>query len=167
MTNKYKLVRLSESQAAQILDWRYQPPYDFYNPPEHRDEDSAIKKFLNPDLNFHAVLNMLGEFIGFCSFGIDGQVPGGDYSERALDVGLGMKPEFTGKGMGFEFFNAILEYVREQSNPSCVRLTVADFNQRALRLYQKFGFVTKDRFIDKYKCMPYTILMLDLELCTD
>ena len=37
---------------------------------------------------FFATLNLQGELEGYCSFGSDGQVPGGDYSAEALDIGI-------------------------------------------------------------------------------
>jgi hypothetical protein len=41
--------------------------------------------------------------IGFCCFGPDAQLRGGDYHEPALDVGLGLRPDLVGKGLEVAF----------------------------------------------------------------
>jgi RimJ/RimL family protein N-acetyltransferase len=97
--------------------------------------------------------------IGFCSFGSDGQVPGGDYSDDALDIGVGMRPELTGQGKGADFFGAILGYALGTLNPELLRLTVAKFNLRALKLYENFGFEVKDEFSEQPSAVPYRILV--------
>ena len=97
--------------------------------------------------------------VGFCSFGADGQVPGGDYSNEGLDIGLGMRPELTGQGNGAVFFGAILDYALSTFRPEFLRLTVAKFNLRALKLYESFGFKVKDEFSAQPSGVPYRILV--------
>ncbi len=158
--NEYHIERLQAEHARDILSWQYPPPYDFYNPPSQ--SESYIREFLNPVLQFHAVLDAEDRLVGFCSFGIDGQVPGGNYNSPALDIGLGMKPSFTDQGRGDAFFRAILDYARNQFDADRVRLTVATFNERALRLYRKFGFVVQSRFTDRRNHVDYIVLVVDI-----
>ena len=149
-----------EQDARAILLWRYDEPYNFYNPPEQCEADYYVQQFLDPELMFHAVVDVTDTLAGFCSYGVDGQVRGGDYTEDALDVGLGMKPELTGQGRGREFFQTILEHSKTFSAAK-VRLTVATFNQRAICLYKCFGFEEDTQFFDTLSYMPYTILTRD------
>lgn len=155
----YHLTSLQEVHARQILDWRYPPPYDFYNPPSDRPAEDYIQEFVNPEYQFHAILDEDNNFIGFCSFGIDGRVPGGNYQEDALDIGVGMKPELTGRGLGYQFFDAILQHAIANFDPPWTRLTVANFNKRALNLYKNFGFTLLDEFEDDKLNIRYTILI--------
>lgn len=157
---------LGQEAARDILSWRYEPPYDFYDPPADADEDRLVAEFLRPDLGFHAVYGALPgapprdtRFIGFCSFGIDGQVPGGDYSAPALDIGLGMRPELTGQGLGALFFGAILDFAMRNRPANRYRLTVANFNERAIALYHQFGFVRSDQFLEHRTSVAYSILV--------
>ncbi|MDQ2672203.1 MAG: GNAT family N-acetyltransferase, partial [Actinomycetota bacterium] len=74
----------------------------------------------------------------FC-FGEDAQVASGKRfglyeAEPALDVGLGMRPDLTGRGLGEEFVYAGLRFARETYSPPAFRLTVAAFNRRAIRV---------------------------------
>ena len=60
--------------------------------------------------------------------------------ERTLELGLGMKPEHCGKGQGAGFLQEILDFIMENFAPQIIRLSVADFNQRAQQLYLNMGF---------------------------
>ncbi|MFT7221488.1 MAG: ribosomal-protein-alanine N-acetyltransferase [Candidatus Azotimanducaceae bacterium] len=157
--DSYRITPLEERHARDILRWRYPAPYDFYDPPEDEHGDHYVSQFLNPAYQFHAVLNHDASMIGFCSYGIDGQVPGGDYDELALDIGLGMKPEFTGLGNGADFFAAILRYAEQNLSAERIRLTVAKFNQRAMKLYGNFGFELDNEFFGTISNVPYNILI--------
>ena len=71
---------------------------------------------------------------------------GSTRSEPALDVGLGMRPDLTGRGLGEEFVHAGLRFARETYSPPAFRLTVAAFNRRAIRVYERAGFETVETF---------------------
>ncbi len=157
--HSYRIRPLEEQDARDILSWRYPSPYDFYNPPQDDHAEHYISQFMEPALAFHAIIDEQAKFVGFCSFGSDGQVPGGDYSEDALDIGLGMRPELTGQGRGEAFFDAILKHGLATFKPQRVRLTVASFNQRAMALYQKFGFTYHDEFVDSVLAVSYVVLV--------
>ena len=67
-------------------------------------------------------------------------MPGGDYQANALDIGLGLRPDLTGRGCGREFVRAILEFGSRIYVPQAFRMTVAAWNTRAIRLYTNLGF---------------------------
>ena len=177
----FHVLPLAAGHARDLLDWRYQPPYDFYDPPEVDDPEHYIQQLLNPELHFHAIVGTRGiadnatanttnrneTMIGFCSYGVDGQVLGGDYSLAALDIGLGMKPCFTGQGLGVPFLQAILQHARLNYAAVRFRLTVAEFNIRALNLYHQLGFYAVDGFSDPEQQIAYTILLADTESFKD
>lgn len=66
--------------------------------------------------------------------------------EELLGVGIQMKPSLTGRGHGLDFFQAIIEQGRDRLNFNYIELAVVDFNQRAIRVYEKAGFVKKGEF---------------------
>lgn len=53
--------------------------------------------------------------------------------------GVAISPERAGSGMGAQMFREILTFARDQQIKR-VELSVATYNQRAIRLYEKFGF---------------------------
>ena len=159
MDHSYRIRPLEEHDAREILRWRYPEPYDFYDPPVDDHGDHYVSQFLKPEYQFHAIVDERESFIGFCSYGIDGQVPGGNYTEEALDIGLGMKPGLTGQGRGKAFFSTIVDHACDNLNPDTIRLTVACFNARAMKLYENFGFIKVDEFMGSLSNVPYSILV--------
>src|ERR671920_1320993 len=106
---------------------------------------------LQPRFSYHSVCDERGVLTGYFCFGEDAQVASGRrlgvYKvEPALDVGLGMSPDLTGSGLGEEFVHAGLRFARETYSPPAFRLTVAAFNHRAIRVYERAGFETVETF---------------------
>lgn len=74
--------------------------------------------------------------------------------------GLAVEPAFSGKGYGLQMINAIIE-LGKTMDILRIELTVATFNEKAIALYEKAGFVkegvlrklthlkTEGRFIDE------------------
>ncbi|EKN71546.1 hypothetical protein BABA_00890 [Neobacillus bataviensis LMG 21833] len=130
--------------AEEILGWKYEAPYDFYNNEYSVD---AVRELLNH--SYFVVLDNDEIFGYFCS-GESAQVPIGSmfgaYPEGYLDIGIGMNPIFTGQGRGLLFFLFILNHIKEIFGDAPLRLTVASFNSRAIHLYEKIGFVNENEF---------------------
>ena len=89
--------------------------------------------------------------MGYFCFGEDARVAAGRRlgvyeHEAAPDVGLGMRPDLTGRGFGEDFLRAGLRLARETYSPQAFRLTVATFNRRAIRVYEKAGFRAVETF---------------------
>lgn len=69
-----------------------------------------------------------------------------EWNRREAFVGLGIGPrEFWGRGYGSEAMRLILEYAFLEVNLERVTLTVFEYNQRAVRSYEKCGFQHEGR----------------------
>ena len=129
-----RIAPLTLQHAEDIATWRYDAPYSVYDM-----TGAAPADLLDPAAGFHAVL--AGDrLIGFRSFGPDGQVPGWDYDDSALDTGGGLRPSLTGQGLGRTVIAAGLEFGRATFAPAAFRVTVASFNARARRTVESLGF---------------------------
>lgn len=160
--NSFTFREMDAAGAREIVRWQYEPPYDVYNgDPENIENE--IQGYLDPQYQYHTVWDEAGEFVGYCCFGTDAQVPGGDYSVAALDVGAGLRPDRTGQGMGGRFLVAVLAFAQQQFGPPAFRATVAAFNQRALRACEKVGFRPVQKFTSTHTGKPFIILMRDTE----
>jgi [ribosomal protein S18]-alanine N-acetyltransferase len=143
---------LTRKQADDICTWRYEVPYDIYDMVGVNPEE-----LLEPDLGYHAV--MAGDrLIGFRSFGPDGQVPGWEYDDSALDTGGGLRPELTGQGLGRAAIAAGLAFGRTRFAPAAFRVTVASFNTRALRTVESLGFERVGRFTASHDAREFDVL---------
>lgn len=149
--------RLERHEEAISL-WKYGGEYAFYNAEEpfhaaHPEE--AV------DPNSFVWLDRAGALLGHVSYGPDGRIPtaeGYEYTEDLLDVGLGLRPDLCGRGLGADFLAMCLRFARERYGKEQFRLSVASFNQRAVRAYQKAGFaiecqVTHRVFHNKFYIM--------------
>jgi len=151
---------MDRESAREIVQWRYPPPYEVYNISAN-DAESAITAFLNPDYAYYRINDVHGRLIAFFNFGLDARVPGGDYSQDALDIGLGVHPGLTGQGKGATYVNAVLDFACGKINPSLYRVTIAEFNQRAQRAWQKAGFTLQARFQHPKTWMAFLIFTAD------
>jgi len=128
-----------EKSAREFVQWKYEPPYDIYNcPPE--DGEKAIQYNIDPANNVYAMFDQNEKLIGYCSYGKDAQVPGGDYSEDALDIGLMIKPKLTGQGMGTALAKDVSKNGIDVYTPKQLRVTIAAFNKRAVHTWENIGF---------------------------
>lgn len=124
--------------AKALLAWRYPPPDDFYNAPD--ESPAAVDQLLRPELHYLSVLDERGELIGFRCFGPDARVSGGDYGEDALDMGGGLRPDLTGRGLGRHVITAAMNHAIGVFSPRQFRTTVAAFNRRALKVCESLGY---------------------------
>jgi ribosomal-protein-alanine N-acetyltransferase len=148
---------MDEASARTILAWRYEAPYDIYNL-DLEGADQVVGCFVEPANAYYTILDSKGELIAYCCFGSEGRVPGGDYESPALDIGLGVRPDLTGRGLGDAFVEAVLGFAKKQFAPSDYRVTVAEFNKRALRVWEKAGFRPLKRFERTFDGMPFVVL---------
>lgn len=148
-----QIVPMTAPYVADIVTWRYAAPYDCY---DMTGTDPAF--LLDPASGFFALTDEHG-LIGFRSFGADGRVPGGAYPESALDTGGGLRPEFTGQGLGRAAISTGLEFGRRRFGPAAFRVTVASFNVRARRVVESLGFRATGSFRGTADGREYQILI--------
>jgi RimJ/RimL family protein N-acetyltransferase len=136
---------LDEASARASLAWRYPPPYDFYNPPDDVT-DEQIANLLAPDSPQFSVRDDGGQLIGVIGLGIESQVPGGDYTEPATDIGIGLHPELCGRGLGRLVVAEFIAFLEAAHGPATYRASIAAFNQRSLKTFLALGFTESTRF---------------------
>jgi len=151
----YRLV--DEDSAREFLQWQYEAPYDIYNCPPDESEE-AIQYNSDPKNNVYGMFNQEGELVGYCSYGPDARVPGGDYSETALDIGLMIKPELTGRGRGEGFVKEVIRNGVDKYSPVKLRVTIAAFNRRARRVWEQNGFQPSQQFKRSNDGMGFVIM---------
>ena len=142
---------MTREWAGQIQEWTYGAPYDFYNQPPSEEGVAEL-------MTYQAIVEE-HELIGFYCIGSPAQVPNSTYlySSDFTDIGLGMRPDLTGKGYGKSFVTYVMERAMERRKP--LRLTVASFNERAIHLYETVGFRTITSF--ERNEIPFQVMVRD------
>jgi RimJ/RimL family protein N-acetyltransferase len=138
------LTPMDQAAARAVVDWHYPPPYNLYS--IGADPLGAAFFLSSVDRGYFQLRDRSGELVAFCCFGEEGRVPGGDYRAPALDLGIGVRPDLTGRGEGMRYLAPVIAFGVEQYRPPLLRLTVAAFNTRAIRLYAKAGFAEVGSF---------------------
>lgn len=164
---RLEVCQLAVRHVQEILAWRYEPPYDLYNlgtgTADPIELTEAIDYFLQPQYHFQAVLRQpAAELIAFCSFGADGQVAGGDYTAEAVDIGMGVRPDLTGRGLGGMFAGVAIDYACKTFAPPRLRVTIAAFNHRAQKVWRRHGFAQVQQFHSHYGKRPFIIFARDI-----
>ena len=159
---------ITADDVRHIITWRYESPYDIYNMGSGLDDAielaEAIDYFLRPQYHFQAMLrHPADELAGFCSFGSDGQVAGGDYRHPAVDIGMGVHPQYTGRGLGTTFAGAAIDFALAHFKPPQLRVTIAEFNRRAQKVWERHGFAPVQHFLSLYSKRPFIIYVRDEE----
>ncbi|MCA1899416.1 MAG: GNAT family N-acetyltransferase [Chloroflexi bacterium] len=155
---RFRFLPMTAEYAARILTWRYPPPYDVY------DYDKAAEHMLDSagwGKTLFAALDENGALAGELTLGFldqdDEWVPLDDMQAGRLDgcilwIGFGLRPDLTGQGLGLDFVTACADFAAQFSRRQYryqggeVGLGVYQFNQRAIKVYERAGFV---KFIER------------------
>jgi ribosomal-protein-alanine N-acetyltransferase len=82
---------------------------------------------------------------------------------RSVEVGLGLRPDLTGKRLGLGFMLAGLEFARRRFDPDGFQLSVATFNERAISVYERAGFRRGEVYVHHTNGADYLFLLMTRE----
>ena len=131
---------VTEQDAREFASWTYPEPYSLYN-----SSPDAFEHFLDPS-NGYLALEDRGLVVAYCCFGEEARVPGGNYEDDAVDIGVGMRPDLTGKGRGKELLETAITEASRRFPGLPLRVTIATFNERARHLAGSLGLDETERF---------------------
>ncbi|GGK06104.1 N-acetyltransferase [Lentibacillus kapialis] len=153
----YIFNKMTQEQAESIaLNWHYDGEYSFY---DLAADEEDLAEFLSPQErgDKYYIVNKGNEVIGFYNF---------NHKGYSVDIGLGMKPELTGKGLGLDFLQAGLDFAISTYNPNEITLSVATFNERAIKVYKKAGFESVSTFMQDTNGSRFEFVKMRYE-CTE
>lgn len=137
----FYLSEMTEAEAAEVCTWRYAPPLDVYNT---EDTEESRKSFLD-GLHYTVRRETSGALLAFIALGPAASLPLPELSsiyknECYTDLALGVHPAFLGQGLGGSVFDAAIKLSAEFFPGDGWRVTVAEDNPAALRIYCRRGF---------------------------
>lgn len=126
------ITQMGQSDAIEIADcWKYDGEYAFYDMTADPEDYEEIVTPEKRGDRYFSVFSGDGLIGFFCV-----EREGAD-----VEIGLGLRPGLTGQGRGKAFLEEILRFVRENFSFEKIRMDVASFNQRAIKVYERAGFV--------------------------
>ena len=123
---------LTDDDVEAMRAWRYEAPYDTYDGSAEPDD---LPRPGDPDASavwLGATRSGSDRLAGFVECTPE---------DGAVEIGLGLRPDLTGRGLGPGFVTAIVEEVRTRWPMSGIWLDVFPWNERAIAAYERAGFV--------------------------
>lgn len=138
MDGGYFFRRMTSVEAREVYGWRYEGAYSFYDMSRNPEDFEAM---VDPEgrERFYSAFGSYGALAGFFSFIDEG--------DGELTVGLGLEPGLTGRGLGETFVRSGLEFGRDALGAGRFGLSVATFNRRAIKVYERIGFRFGETFM--------------------
>ena len=124
---------MTEADASAIAEWRYPGEYAFY---DVDGDPRDLAELYDP-------ARWGREYFG--ADGEDGALAGFFVIKRRggfKEIGLGLAPELAGRGLGGAFLEAGVAFAA----PGPYVLHVAAFNARAIKVYERAGFVAVQHY---------------------
>ena len=127
---------MTAADAEAVAAWRYPGPYAFY---EWTRDPGDLAELLDPSEwgRRYFAADAGGRLAGFFVFKVQ---------DAVVDIGLGLRPDLTGQGHGRAFLEAGLRFAAARFGARRYTLAVAAFNQRAITVYERAGFVARERY---------------------
>lgn len=159
---EYNIKQMNYDNAKKISKWIYQDSYSIYS---MDGSDDCIKELLEG--LYYSVTDNKDNIIGYYCFGEAARVPAGKQfgvydNNDIIDIGLGISPNLCGMGLGYDFLRNGLDFAQNQLSAKGFRLTVASFNQRAVKVYRRVGFQIAASFerVSKDNNVEFLIMVL-------
>ena len=129
---------MTQADAEAVASWHYPDPYGFYDWTSDADDLAELLDSVSRERGgYHASDDAIGELVGFLACTM---------SAGVAQIGLGLRPDRTGRGLGGSFLSAAIDWLDGRFAPRELTLAVAAFNQRAITVYERVGFRTVRTF---------------------
>ncbi|ARI75988.1 GNAT family N-acetyltransferase [Halobacillus mangrovi] len=144
-------IPMPQRDAEIIASWKYPEPYSFY---DMTADEEDYEEFIQPEKRSNHVYSVYenGKLIGFFTF-----TP---VDHLTVDIGLGLRPDLTGKGFGGTFLNEGIKFAERQFGAEHFSLSVAVFNKRAVEVYRRAGFRELHTFLQKTNGSEYEFVKM-------
>jgi [ribosomal protein S18]-alanine N-acetyltransferase len=131
MAAEFVIRPMTADDAQAVAAWRYDEPYAFYD--WDRDPDD-LAELLDPaqwGRRYFSADDVDGELAGFFVI---------KPADGVAEIGLGLRPALTGRGLGASFLDAGLRFAAQRFGAHDFAVAVAAFNRRAITVYERAGF---------------------------
>ena len=146
--------KMEQPEAVEIADrWKYNGEYAFY---DMTADPEDYEEIVTPEKRGNRYFSVFDgdDLTGFFCVEQDG---------ADVEIGLGLRPGLTGQGRGKAFQEEILRFVRENYSFEKIKLDVVSFNQRAIKVYERAGFLKTGTAKVSTNGGVYDFVLMELE----
>jgi [ribosomal protein S18]-alanine N-acetyltransferase len=150
----YIIQPMSAIEANIIAEWRYEGVYSFY---DIKADKTDYEELMTPTMwgtKYFAVYTNKKELIGYFCFEKKGEL---------TEMGLGLSPQRTGQRYGLSFVEAGVKFQIHRCKKSKIILSVAAFNKRAIKVYERAGFQIVSNYLLNCNGKDYEFLRMELK----
>ena len=124
---------ITEDEAREVCSWKYPEEYACYNQPPYEELQQKQAMFCDPvrKNNFYSYYDG-GQLIGFTNLSEE---------EHEVFLGIAVHPDFCNKGYGTSIIETACQISHQLYPGKSLYLVVRTWNKRAIRCYEKAGFV--------------------------
>ncbi len=137
----WHITALSESDAIHLCSWVYPPPYNIN---DWSNWDVMIAhgiEFGDPTIRVEQYRAVRNQELALCGFiQLFPMV-------HTIRLGVGLRPDLCDKGFGKYLLKLAIHEARCRSLEAEIDLEVHTWNTRAIKTYQKVGFMITDRYV--------------------
>ncbi|MBL1226320.1 GNAT family N-acetyltransferase [Enterococcus sp. BWR-S5] len=151
-------IQLMTQETAMIIadQWTYEEPYSFYDASADEEDYQELIDPLQRDNQYYEMWKN-DELFGYFVILLN--------NPTTVELGLGLKPELTGKGFGQSFISEIMDFTAAKfPEISKIELSVAAFNQRAIKTYLAVGFTESHHFLKKTNGGTYDFIKMEKQI---
>ncbi len=149
-----RIGKMKQPEAEEIANsWKYDGEYAFY---DMTADPEDYEEIMCPNLRRNRYFSVFDNdvLIGFFCI---------EQEESFIELGLGLRPDLTGHGKGRDFLEEILYFVKKRYSFESIHLDVASFNQRAIKVYERAGFVKTGNVLVATNGGQYVFTQMELK----
>lgn len=146
---------MQQNSAIIIADeWKYEEPYSFYDMTADLDDYNELVNEALRNKNEWFEAHADDELVGYFCLCIEND---------NIDIGLGLRPDYCGRGMGKQFLTDIICFIERSYAYSTLSMDVAAFNKRAIKVYNSCGFKETHSFLQHTNGGEYDFIHLIMQ----
>lgn len=130
-----EIAPMTQAEAEEVGGWSYPGIYAFY---DYASKPDDLAELLDGDRRSGLYFGV--RLAGHGLIGFVQTWPVGE--DGSVEIGLGLRPECAGRGLGLAFTQLLCGWLTERVRlrPMEITLRVATFNTRAITVYERAGF---------------------------
>jgi len=132
---------MTEEEGREVCRWRYPEPYHLFRWPPWDDMVKQEREFGDPHIRARQYLSVRTSdderLVGYVQL-----FP----MERTVRIGMGLRPDCCDRGWGVHLTRLVVQEAARRRPDAEIDLEVEKWNRRAIRTYEKAGFVVTDQY---------------------